>query len=1019
MPTRAAPRTRRRRSSSTLETGQIPMQPVEKPILCKPYEEPTEYWLYGQETGEPSKAPGRRPAGHWFRTERSVSDQQGQLFAEENWEELPHVNRLREDVKRWRNSGYRNATNVTRQLLRHWRREDKIRRLFFCQVEAVETVIHLAEIRMGGKRTGFRPRFEDAEIAKLVDSPLGADLPSLTRLGCKMATGSGKTVVMAMLIAWAFCNRGQLPSDERFPSAALVVCPNLTIRERLQVLRPDNPANYYEEFDLVPTQFRPFLQGGRVLITNWHRFAPESEHSEGGRSYAVVNKGPESADAFARRVLGDLYERGPIMVLNDEGHHAYRPLYADTPQKELSADERREAKNRNEEATVWVQGLDKINLSCGVKFCVDLSATPFYIKGSGHPEGSPFPWLVSDFSLVDAIESGIVKIPRLPVDDTAGRPEPRYFRLWKTINDELQPGEKLPGKAGKPKPEVIWEKAESALQTLAGQYKERFEYIEESSEGQDKTPPAMIIVCDNTDIAKVFFEKISGETTREDVVEDNGSRKRGRRRKKTVTEYGDGQVFSELFSNRENDMRTLRIDSKMLADAESGKAAGAAEDLRRIVDTVGKPGEPGEQLRCVVSVQMLNEGWDANNVTHILGLRAFESQLLCEQVVGRGLRRMDYTPNPETGMLTEEYVDVYGIPFSVIPYKGRPSGTTTPIDQPNNHVHAMPEREHLEIRFPVLEGYTFALKKNLIKADVQAMESLRIEPAHEPTAVFVKPRVGYELGEPTLFGPGDFENQDREQFYASSHIQQIKFQIARCVVDGLLGFSGTGNPPQNARLSIPASRHKLFPQVYRHVDEYVETKVDFAGVNRCELGLERYMKRVSDRLLDAIQPDNEHGEPPLMPILNHYKPVGSTSDVDFKTVQKVHSTAKSHVNQVVLDTKTWESAAAFRLEQSPMVKYYVNNDHLGLNIPYEYEGVSHYYEPDFLVRLTNGVTLILEIKGYQDDQDAAKHDAARRWVSAVNNWGQLGNWEFHVCRDPQTLGQELASMSDEHTMKMV
>ena len=374
---------------------------------------------------------------------------------------------------------------------------------------------------------------------------------------------------------------------------------------------------------------------------------------------------------------------------------------------------------------MWVQGLDKINQSSGVKFCVDLSATPFYIKGSGHPEGSPFPWLVSDFSLVDAIESGIVKIPRLPVDDNTGKPEPRYFRLWKTIVDELQPGEKLPGKVGKPKPEVIWEKAESALQTLAGQYKERFGYIEESSEGHDKTPPAMIIVCDNTDIAKVFFEKISGETTREDVVEDNGSRKRGRKRKKTVTEYGDGQVFSELFSNRENDVRTLRIDSKMLADAESGKAAGAAEDLRRIVDTVGKPGEPGEQLRCVVSVQMLNEGWDANNVTHILGLRAFESQLLCEQVVGRGLRRMDYTPNPDTGMLTEEYVDVYGIPFSVIPYKGRPNGTKTPIDKPNNHVHAMPEREHLEIRFPVLEGYTFALKKNLIKADVQGMENLQ------------------------------------------------------------------------------------------------------------------------------------------------------------------------------------------------------------------------------------------------------------------------------------------------------
>ncbi len=995
-----------RRRVPRAEGVQTPMQPVGEAILCTPYEEPVEYWQYDLDTGEPSRVPGRRPAGHWFRSERTQDPQQGRLFTEENWEELPHVNRLREDVKRWRSSGYRNATNVTRQLLRHWRREDRIRRLFFCQLEAVETIIYLAEIRMGGKRTAFRPRFADEDIAKLVDAPPDAGLPALTRLGCKMATGSGKTVVMAMLIAWAFCNRGQLPSDVRFPSAALVVCPNLTIRERLQVLRPDNSSNYYSDFDLVPTRMRRFLQNGRVLVTNWHRFAPESEHADGGRSYRVVNKGPESADAFSRRVLGDLYGRGAVMVLNDEGHHAYRPRQAET--KGLSADERKEAKIQNEEATVWVQGLDRINSACGVKFCVDLSATPFYIAGSGHAEGEPFPWLVSDFSLVDAIESGIVKIPRLPVDDTTGRPEPRYFRLWKSIVDELPAGERV---KGKPKPEVIWEKAQSALVMLAGQYKERFEYIQDSSEGQDKTPPALIIVCDNTQIAKLFFERISGETTVQ-TDDADGSSVRRRRKKQIKTVYGDGTVFPEVLSNREGQIRTLRIDSKMLADAESGKAGGesAEEQLRRVVDTVGKRGEPGEQIRCVVSVQMLSEGWDANNVTHILGLRAFESQLLCEQVVGRGLRRMDYTPDPKTGRLTEEYVDVYGIPFSVIPYKGRPKDKRAPEDKPKNHVRAIPEREHMEIRFPIVESYTFDLKRNIITADVPGMETLRIEPASEPTAVFVKPRVGYEHGKPTLFGPGDFDVQDREKFYAVSHIQQIQFQIARRVVDGLLGFTGTG-AAQNGRLGVPASRHQLFPQVYRYVAEYIETKVDFAGVNRCELGLETYMKRVSERLMDAIQPDDEQGEPPLLPILNQYNPVASTADVDFKTVQRVHSTAKSHVNQVVLDTKTWESAAAFRLEQAPIVSRYVRNDQLGLNIPYQYEDASHYYEPDFLVGLTNGLTVILEIKGYQTDQDAAKHEAARRWVSAVNNWGEMGRWEFHVCRDPQRLGGELHGLA--------
>ena len=999
-------RRRSRRANSSPQGAQVPMQPVEKPILCSPYEEPPEYWVYDQETGEASRAPGRRPAGYWFRSERIDQAQQGRLLAEENWEELPYVNDLREDVKRWRESGYRNATNVTRQLLQHWRREDLLRRLFFCQIEAVETVIYLAEIRMGGKRTSFTPSFSDDGLERLVDIPQDQSLPSLTRLGCKMATGSGKTVVMAMLIAWAFCNRGQLPSDERFPSAALAVCPNLTIKERLQVLRPDNPASYYEEFDLVPMRLRPFLQRGKVLIVNWHQFAPESEHHEGGKSYAVVDKGPESDDAFSRRVLGDLYGRGPLMVLNDEGHHAYRPKQADT--EDMSADERKEAKSQNEKATVWIQGLDRINSAGGVKFCVDLSATPFYLKASGHSEGEPFPWLVSDFGLVDAIESGIVKIPRLPVDDTTGKPEPSYFRLWKTIVDGLDSGQRLPGRAGKPKPEVIWEKAEGALATLAGQYKERFEYIQEGSPGQDKTPPAMIIVCDNTDIAKLFFEKISGESQVTDT--DAGSSGSGRKKPRTKTVYGDGQTFPELFSNREGQLRTLRIDSKLLGEAEKGGRTGGngAEELRRIVDTVGKVGEPGEQVRCVVSVQMLTEGWDANNVTHILGLRAFESQLLCEQVVGRGLRRMDYAPDPETGMLTEEYVDVYGIPFSVIPYKGRPKNAKAPQDKPKHRVHAMPERNHLEMRFPIVTGYTFNLEKKLIKADVASMERLSIEPAREPTAVFIKPRVGYELGQPTLFGPGDFESQNRSNFYESSHIQKITFQIARRVVDGLLGFTESGRTEgKDNEVNISTSRHQLFPQVYRYVDEYIEKKVDFSDVDHCELGLEQYMKQVADRLIIAIQPDDEQEEPPLLPILNRYTPVGTTADVDFKTVQAVHDTAKSHLNQVAVDTKTWESAAAFRLEESAIVECYARNDNLGLNIPYESAGVSHYYEPDFLVRLSNGSILILEIKGYESDTDKLKHDAAKRWVSAVNNWGQMGKWEFHVCRSPQMLGQEL------------
>ena len=1003
---------------------QIPIQPVREPILCRPYEEPTEHWVYDLNTGEASQAPGRRTAGYWYKTERVGPQRQLGMFAEEQYDDLPLVNALREDVKRWRASGYENATNVTKKLLGYWWRQDRYRRLFFCQLEAAETVIYLSEIRAGGKRVRFTPRFTDDDLAKLVDTPQEPELPPLTRYGCKMATGSGKTVVMAMLIAWAFCNRGQLRSDERFPSATLVVCPNLTIKERLQVLKPGDQNNYYDAFDLVPTQLRPLMRSGKVLITNWHLFAPESEHAENGRSYTVVNKGPESPEAFARRVLGDLYDRAPIMVLNDEGHHAYRPK-SDADLGGLTGEEARQAKSDIEEATIWVSGLDRVNHACGIRVCADLSATPFYIQGSGYREGSPFPWLVSDFGLVDAIESGIVKIPRLPVSDTTGRPEPRYFRLWRSINEGLQPGERLPGKARKPKPDVVWREAQPALNTLAGQWQERFEYIEQGSSGKDQTPPVMIIVCDNTDIAEVFYQNISGEQTLplvdgsddSDEYDDGAQPRRRTKRSKTKTVYGDGLLFPELFSNREGLRRTLRIDTKLLAEAELGDGSQtrkqAAEELRKIVDTVGKPGEPGEQVRCVVSVQMLNEGWDANNVTHILGLRAFDSQLLCEQVVGRGLRRIDYTPDPETGRLTEEYVDVYGIPFSVIPFKGRPPKKSAPEDKPKHHVRALPDRAHYEIKFPVVESYTFALRRNLIRADIDSMETLQIEPNLEPTAVFVKPTVGYQIGRPSTFGPGGFEEQTREAYYRSTHIQAITFDITGRIVAALMGAAEYDSYSKYRLRGLAVSRHQLFPQVFRLVDEYVRRKVDWGGEHPCEMGLEIYVKRIVERMLAAIEPNDAEGEPPLMPILNRYKPIGTTTDVDFKTVQQVHGTVKSHINQVAVDTKTWESAAAFRLEQSEVVDFYSRNDHLEFTIPYEYMGVSYHYEPDFLVRLTDARTVILEIKGYEEDQDKAKHAAAQRWKSAVNNWGQLGEWDFHVCRDPQLLGREIADIASK------
>lgn len=1015
-----------------MTSDSTPIQPVEKPILCSPYEAPMLHWRYDRTTGEASKAAGRRPSRYWYRTKDDLKGQ-GTLELSEGQDDLHMVNAIREDVARWRESNFEGVTPITRELLRHWADPHRARRLFFCQLEAVQTVVYLAEILRSGKRPRFTPTFPVADLSKLIDTPANRDLLPLTRFGCKMATGSGKTVVMSMLIAWAFCNRGRNPGDERFPNAVLVCCPNLTVKERLAVLRPEREDNYYAAFDIVPEKLRPLMQNGKVLVENWHRFAPESEHAEGGKSYAVVNKGAETPDAFARRVLSDLYERMPVMVLNDEAHHCYRPAPLSPEAREgLTNEELREAQAENEEATVWVEGLDKINNSssgvkeqrkAGIALCVDLSATPFYIGGSGYAEGSPFPWLVSDFGLVDAIESGIVKIPRLPVSDTTGRPEAQYFKLWEFIKDQLEPAQFLPGKGRKPKPDVVYEKGQAALLQLAGQWVERFKQIHDAKPGQVQVPPVMIIVCDNVDIAEVFYRKISGEEPVENVTEadvaeveaaegeedEPAAPKKGRGKNKQQVSFGHGVIFPEYLQNTPSVKRTIRIDTDLLSKAESEDPTqsrkDAAEALRRVVSTVGKRGEPGEHVRCVVSVAMLTEGWDANNVTHILGLRAFRSQLLCEQVVGRGLRRMDYEPDKETGLLTEEYVDVYGIPFTVIPFKGRPVDQKEPEDKPKNHVRAMPERAALEIRFPVVDGYAFALKKNMVKCDVGAMDPLVIEPNREPTATFLLPTVGYQEGTASQTAPFGYVQQDREQYYQHTHLQMIKFGIARLVVGRLLTDGGKSDA--KSRVMRLQSRHQLFPQVLRFVDEYVRRKVDFRDVDPRELGLEKYVSRMVGYLCDAIVPDEAEGEPPLMPVLNRYKPTGTSADVDFTTTRPCHGTQKSHVNQVVLDTKTWESSVAFRLEACEAVERYVRNDHLGLLIPYEFQGVDHTYEPDFIVRLRSGVSVLLEVKGFEDAQTTAKHHAARRWVSAVNNAKEHGEWRFHVCREPQVVEREL------------
>lgn len=914
---------------------------VDNPILNSPFEEPTRYWAY--EEGQPVLKEGRRPAGYYLKT-RTRGPQTALL--EEEFVPLELVNTIRQRVKLWRDGGYPGVTPVTRQLLNYWNNPQRERKLFFCQLEAAETLIWLIEA----------PSSEKQGITIPKDN-------SLTRYACKMATGSGKTVVMGMVIAWQILNKLANPQDRRFSDAVLLVCPNLTIRERLQVLLPWKQNNYYDKFDLVPRVMIERLQQGKFEITNWHLFQPKDD----SRSRSIVQRGPESDPAFCRRVLKELGNKQNILVINDEAHHAYRPaLLSEEVRKQLSPEEIAE----QEEATVWVSGLEKIHAVRGINYCVDFTATPFYIKGSGYEEGAPFPWVVSDFGLVDAIECGIVKIPRIPVDDNTGALIPAYFRLWEYINQRLPASERQTARR-RAKPESVLREAEGALATLASEWKKTFEEFQKAG---SSVPPVMIVVCDNTDLAKLTHEHIA-----------------------------NGKVLTEL-ENRVNQEITFRIDTKLLSEAESALEGEtkqeAAERLRKVVDTVGKTewegkgDPPGKNIRCVVSVGMLNEGWDAQNVTQILGLRAFTSQLLCEQVVGRGLRRLNYDEFDEP-----EYVDVYGIPFEVIPVKKKPINRTE-VQKVPTLVRALPDRKHLEITFPRVEGFVFDVHQR-IKVNLDAVPYLQVDPTCEPTEVTVKPASGYRIGRPDRLGPGPEVLQDRNPFHREKRLQATAFEIAAELTRRLKERREEWN-----------ARHVLFPQVLNIVWQYIEERVVVTEDTPLEdIALLKYKQRIVERLTQAIEPDTEAGEPPLLPVIERFRPIGTTSEVLFRTVRPCVGTTKSHISHVVLDAPTWEHSVAYQLECIPEVVSYARNDHLDFTIPYEWQGARHEYRPDYLIRFKGTkdeeFKIILEVKGFETEEDRQKEAAARRWVRAVNHHGEFGKWVFGVCKDPHRVKESL------------
>jgi type III restriction enzyme len=1043
---------------------------VTQPILVSPYEEPDKHW-YIQSGETPRQVEGRR-ASFVFRPRNQREDwdlSDGTLAKMQDYEsayEMVLVMRLREAVGRWRDDGYPGVTRTTRELLDLWKGKDRQQRLFFAQVEATETLVFLREARPDYLQGIAVPSDEPAAEFR------AEDFRPWTRYACKMATGSGKTTVMAMLAAWSILNKITNRVDGRFSDAILVVCPNITIRDRLRELDPAaGDASIYRTRDLVPAHMMPLLARGRVLVTNWHVFEPQEMGRVGDTSSRVVKKGVieerdelihigdrnttargnryltlaefekqvaaqiffvksekrdesgrllsaavyfrryiESDSALIERVLGrELGKKQNLLVLNDEAHHAYR-IHPDSDESDDEALTGTAADDdvMAEEATVWISGLDKVQAQRGINFAVDLSATPYFLARAGRDTARPFPWTVSDFGLVDAIESGLVKIPQLAASDTTAAERARYFNVWSWVMEKLTRTERGEGRTG-PRADAVLKYAAQPISMLAGDWRLEFERWKAR---EDQRPPVMIIVCKDTKLAKVVFEWIAeGKQSVE------------------LPKFAIGEL-----RNTEAQLNTIRVDTKVVAESDTDRAkSDEVRWMRFTLDTVGKldwPGDrqgraiyptgfeelaaklerglhpPGRDVRCIVSVGMLTEGWDATTVTHIIGLRPFMSQLLCEQVIGRGLRRSSYEVG-ENGLFSEEIAQVFGVPFEIVPFKSA-GGPQAPAPK-RFHVKALEDRAALEIRFPRVEGYTQAVKSR-VTVDWSKMPKLVLKPGEFPTMVDMAGLTVDAKGNPVPALPGTAREITHAPYFEGMRVQRGVFEMASALTRNYLAQRET---------TVPA--HVLFPQLQAICKKFVEEYVVVPpSAEKVQVFLAPYYTWGVEILLQQIQPDTSAGESAEVPRLEALRAEGSTSDVDFWTSKDVRETTHSHVNYVVADTAAWEQQAAFYIDHHPSVIAFVKNAGLGFTVPYMYNGEMHDYVPDFIVRMnianaSGQVNLVLETKGYDPLRDV-KEAAAVRWVNAVNADGGFGAWEFRMANsvsDVSYILGEIASQSGD------
>ncbi|MGE4049703.1 MAG: BPTD_3080 family restriction endonuclease [Piscinibacter sp.] len=1007
----------------------------ERPILNSPYEYPARHWELGEDKQPTQRiVEARRRADFVMpipapKKRKGADKQAALLFDERSTQEQQYdhtavINAVRAEVDKWRalpNPNDWRVTPETARLLQHWRHHDfSNTRPFFCQVEAAETAIWLTEVapQLGKSAERF--------IEHLANANQDAN-PGLNRLALKLATGAGKTTVMAMLIAWQTVNAVRRPGSKKFTRGFLIVTPGITIRDRLRVLRPNDPDSYYASRELVPSDMLDDLNKAKIVITNYHAFKLRErvELSKGGRQLLQGRTGdaPETLETegqMLQRVMPELMGLPQVMVINDEAHHCYREkpkAAADTDDDDLSGEDKKEAEQNNEAARLWINGIEAVQRKIGVTRVMDLSATPFFLRGSGYAEGTLFPWTLSDFSLMDAIECGIVKLPRVPIaDNIPGGEMPMYRELWKHIAKQMP--KKGRGKASGLDPHKLPTPLITALEALYGHYAKTFELWQRAG---INVPPCFIVVCNNTATSKLVYDYIAGfEREHEDGTRSH--------------EAGRLELFRnhDEHGNALGHPRTLLIDSEQLESGEAlddnfrGVAADEIERFRReiiersgdpraadtisdqdllreVMNTVGKAGRLGESIRCVVSVSMLTEGWDTNTVTHVLGVRAFGTQLLCEQVIGRALRRQSYELNND-GLFNVEYADVLGIPFD---FNAEP--VVAPPQKPRETVRVQavrPDRDALEIRFPRVQGYRIELPEERITATFDADSTLTLTPE---LVGATETRNSGIIGEPvdlTLAHTADVR-PSQVVYELTSHLVLHKWR----------------DPGEAPRLH-------LFGQLKRIVKQWLDEGhlVCKGGTYPAQLKYKALADTACERITAGIVRAELAKSRPIQAVLDPYNPTGSTRHVAFNTTKTERYATDAHlchVNWVVLDSD-WEAEFCRVAEKHPRVRAYVKNHNLGLEVPYRYQAETRRYRPDFIVRIDDGhgdddlLNLVVEIKGYRgEDAKEKKSTMDNYWVAGVNRLGSHGRWAFAEFTDVYAMQHDFAEKLQEAFDAMV